>query len=136
MEVNGHQTFELVLDTGAAISGLGEATANAIHLRAAGKAELIGNGESHLKIALAKDVTVRLGGAEFPEKSVAIVPYADLEEHEGRRIAGVLGVPLFHRYVVVIDYAAKILSLYEPRDFVYRGPGERVPLRLGGCCVA
>lgn len=71
----------------------------------------------------------------MPEKSVAIVPYADLEEHEGRRIAGVLGVPLFRRYVVVIDYHAKMLSLYEPRDFVYRGPGERVPLRYHGAAL-
>jgi len=135
VEVNGPQTFEMVLDTGAAISGLSEATANTIHLRAAGKAELIGNGESHLKIVLAKDVTFRLGGVELQEKSVAIVPYADLEEHEGRRIAGVLGVPLFRRYVVVIDYHAKMLSLYEPQDFVYGGPGERVPLRLRGAAL-
>ena len=49
--------------------------------------------------------------------------------------AGVLGVPLFRRYVVVIDYHAKMLSLYEPRDFVYHGPGERVRLRLGGAAL-
>jgi PDZ domain/Aspartyl protease len=128
VEVNGHETFEMVLDTGAAMSGLSEAAASAVHLRAAGKAELVGNGESRLKIALAKDVTFRLGGAELPEKSVAIVPYADLEEHEGRRISGVLS--LFRRYVVMIDYPTKTLSLYQSRDFVYSGPGDRVPLRL------
>jgi hypothetical protein len=130
VEVNGHQTFEMVLDTGAAMSGLSEAAASAIHLRAARKAELVGNGESRIKIALAKDVTFTLGGAELPEKSVAIVPYADLEEHEGRRIGGVLGVSLFRRYVVMIDYPTKTVSLYQPRDFVYSGPGDRVPLRL------
>jgi Aspartyl protease/PDZ domain len=135
VEVNGHETFEMVLDTGAAMSGLSEAAASAVHLRAAGKAELVGNGESRLKIALAKDVTFRLGGAELPEKSVAIVPYADLEEHEGRRISGVLGVSLFRRYVVMIDYPTKTLSLYQSRDFVYSGPGDRVPLRLPGAAL-
>jgi hypothetical protein len=135
VEVNGHQTFEMVLDTGAAMSGLSEAAASAVHLRAVGKAELVGNGESRLKIALAKDVTFRLGGAELPEKSVAIVPYAGLEEHEGRRIEGVLGVSLFRRYVVMIDYPAKKLSLYQSRDFVYSGPGDRVPLRFSGAAL-
>ena len=135
VEVNGHQTFEMILDTGAAMSGLSEATASAVHLRAARKAELVGNGESRLKIALAKDVTFRLAGTELLEKSVAIVPYADLEGLEGRRIAGVLGVSLFRRYVVMIDYPTKTLSLYQPRDFVYSGPGDRVPLRLPGAAL-
>jgi hypothetical protein len=135
VEVNSQQTIEMVLDTGAAISGLSEPTANAIHLRAGGKADLIGNGESRLKIALAKNVSLRLEIAELQEKSVASVPYEELEAHEGRKIAGVLGVNLFRRYVVVIDYPAKTLSLYEPRDFVYRGSGERVALRLGSAAL-
>src|SRR5208283_1719222 len=44
VEVNGPQTFEMVLDTGAAISGLSEATANAIHLRAARKGRYLPTG--------------------------------------------------------------------------------------------
>ena len=135
VEVNGNKAFELVLDTGAAVSGLSEASARSIQLATAGKAQLAGNGESRQKIALAKDVTFRVGTAELMEKSVAIVPFEELEAHEGRPIEGVLGVNLFRRYVVVINYAAKTLALYEPLGFVYRGAGERIPLRLGNAAL-
>ena len=129
VEVNGHR-IAMVLDTGAAVNGLSETSAKSLALDAKGKAQLKGNGESNLKIGFAKDVTFRIGGAELVEKSVAIIPFEDLESREGRAIAGVLGVDLFRRYVVVIDYAGKTLQLYEPENFVYRGAGEIVPLRL------
>jgi hypothetical protein len=79
---------------------------------------------------LARDVTLIVGAAELIEKSLAIVPFDDLASHEGRSIEGVLGVNLFRRYVVVIDYPAKTLALYEPARFAYQGPGEIIPLRF------
>lgn len=135
VEANGHKTFEMVVDTGAAISGLSEESASAIQLPTSGKSKVTGNGESHPKIVLAKNVTFRVGAAELLEKSVGVMSWEDLEAHEGKRIPGFLGVNLFRRYVVVIDYPGKTLTLYDPRDFVYRGSGERIPLRLGGAAL-
>jgi hypothetical protein len=131
VQVNGHENVSMVLDTGAAFSGLSQVSAQTLQLQTKGKAQLAGNGESRLPITLAKDVAFRLGDAELIEKSVAIVPFKDLEAHEGRTIAGVLGVDLFRHFVVVIDYAARTLRLYEPESFVYQGPGEIVPLHFG-----
>jgi Aspartyl protease/PDZ domain len=130
VEVNGHGPFELVLDTGAASSGVNEAIAQSIGLQDTGKAQLAGNGESRIKIAVAKDVVFRVGAAEVQEKTVAIVPLRQLESHEGRAIAGVLGVDLFHRFIVLIDYSDKTLALYEPQGFTYHGTGEVVPLHI------
>ena len=131
VEINGRKTVEMILDTGAAMSGLSEPNAQTLHLQQAKKAQLTGNGESHLKIGIAKDISFRVGGVELLEKSVAIVPFKDLEAHEGRNIGGVLGIDLFRRYVVVIDYAARTMALYEPQSFVHHGVGEVVPLQIG-----
>jgi hypothetical protein len=120
----------MVVDTGAAISGLSESAARSLGLRDQGKAQLTGNGESQLPIAVAKDVVFRVGSAELREKMIAVLSFAELESHEGREVAGVLGVNLFQRYVVVIDYPGKTLALYEPQGFSYRGAGEIVPLRF------
>lgn len=131
VEVNGRGPFEMVLDTGAGVSGLSEATAHAVGLHTSGDAQLTGNGESRLKVTMAKNVTLQLGPAQIPEKQVAIIAFRELESHEGRTIDGVLGVDLFRRFIVVIDYGAKTLALYTPQGFSYHGDGVAVPLHIG-----
>lgn len=132
VEVNHQLTISMVLDTGAADSGLSSSTAQSLQLKTSGEAQLTGNGESNQKIALVRNIEFSVGGAPLLEKTVIIVPFQDLEAREGRSIAGVLGVALFRKYVVVIDYQNKKLSLFDPRHFVYRGTGTIVPLKIKG----
>lgn len=129
VEVEGH-SFPMILDSGAAIAGVSQATAQILHLPAKGKAEIRGNGESLLPITLTKGVTFRLGAAEIAEDKVAIMPFQDLEAREGRPVEGVLSVNVFRRYVVVTDYANRTLALYQPATFVYHGAGKVVALHL------
>jgi hypothetical protein len=118
----------MILDTGAAIGGLSQTTAATLELHKSGTAIVTGNGGSRPKIDLAKNVTFGLGDAELVEKLVGIEEWDDLEFREGKTIAGVLGVSLFHRYIVQLDYPNHTLSVYEPQNFTYTGPGERVAL--------
>ncbi|HEX8811619.1 MAG TPA: aspartyl protease family protein [Terracidiphilus sp.] len=127
VQVNG-KTFEMILDTGAAISGLSQQTASALQLQKSGTATVTGNGESRPKIELARNVGFRLGDVELLEKLVGIEQWDDLELREGKAIAGFLGVNLFRRYVVELDYPNRTLSIFEPENFVYAGPGARVTL--------
>lgn len=127
VQVNG-KTFEMILDTGAAYSGLSQQTASALQLQKSGTATVTGNGVSRPKIELAKNVSFRLGDVELLEKLVGIEQWDDLEFREGRAIAGILGVNLFRRYVVELDYSNRTVSIFEPENFVYAGPGERVSL--------
>ena len=127
VEVNG-KTFEMILDTGAAISGLSQQTASTLQLQKSGTVTVTGNGESRPKIELAKNVSFRLGDAELLEKLVGIEQWDDLELREGKAIAGFLGVNLFRRYIVELDYPNRMLSIFKPENFVYAGPGERVAL--------
>jgi hypothetical protein len=128
VKVNDVGPFEMILDTGAAVSGLSEATAQSVGLHTKSGAQLTGNGESRLKIAIAKNVKFQVGAAEVSEKQVAIVPFQQLESHEGRRVDGVLGVNLFRSFVVVIDYGNRTLEIYNPQSFKYHGAGVIVPL--------
>jgi gag-polyprotein putative aspartyl protease len=64
VKLNDHGPFEMVLDTGAAVSGLSEVTAQSVGLHNNGGAQLTGNGESRLKVAIAKNVTFRVGAAQ------------------------------------------------------------------------
>jgi hypothetical protein len=47
---------------------------------------------------------------------------------DGHPLDGVLTYGFIRHFVVAIDYAARTLSLYDPKRFHYAGPGERVPL--------
>ena len=127
VQVNG-KTFEMILDTGAAIAALSQQTVATLALHKSGTATVTGNGESRPKIDLAKNVTFRLGDAELIEKLVGIEQWDDLELREGKPIAGFLDVNLLRRYVVQFDYPNHTLSLYDPQNFTYTGPGERVTL--------
>jgi hypothetical protein len=135
VKVNDLGPFEMILDTGAAASGLSEATAESVGLHKTVAAQLTGNGESRLKVAVAKNAMLRVGGAQISEKQVVIIPFQEWASREGRTIDGVLGVSLFHRFVVVIDYANKTLELYEPQGFSHETVGVVVPLDIGSAAL-
>ena len=113
------------------MSGLSELSAQSLQLQHKGHAKLARNGSATLSISFAKDVRFQMGEATLTEKTITIVSDHDFESSEGRPVAGILGADLFRRYVVVVDYGAKTLELYEPRDFAYQGHGEVVPLEFG-----
>jgi len=135
VKVNGTGPFRLILDTGSVVSGLNEARARDLGLQLRGKAEMRGNGEKTTPVGLAKNVSFGLGGVELVEKAVAVFSFQDFESHEGRAVDGILGINLFYRYVVEIDYANKTLKLYEPKTYVNSGDGEIVPLPLFHCKI-
>lgn len=124
------RVITMILDTGAADSGLSDAVAKSLGIKLAGSAQLVGNGESDQRVSLARNVLFDVGGAELTEKTVLIVPFGGLEAREGRPIAGVLGLDLFRKYVVVLDYERKQVSLFDPKHFSYYGSGITVPLPL------
>ena len=135
VEVDGRVVTKMILDTGAADSGLSESVAQGLNLKFSGTAQLVGNGESNQKVALARNVRFNVGGAELVEKTTLIIPFSSIEAREGRAVAGVLGVSLFRKYVVVLDYQRKQLSLFAPGSFVYHGSGDVIPLHFAGAAL-
>ena len=75
-----------------------------------------------------QDVSFRLKSLAFTcEHTIAI----DLSQNysvTGHDLDGILGSDFFQRFVVEIDYHARVVRLFEPASFAYRGDGDPVPL--------
>src|SRR6185503_18800496 len=43
-------------------------------------------------------------------------------------VLGVIGTAFFRQYVTEFDFVNRVITLYDPRTFSYRGPGIAVPI--------
>jgi hypothetical protein len=77
-------------------------------------------------------VALQLGGIPIRSRNVAIISLAELESLLGHRVDGILGADVFRAYVVDIDYEARMVTLHTPREYMYSGAGQTVPLALAG----
>ncbi|HEY0023682.1 MAG TPA: PDZ domain-containing protein [Longimicrobium sp.] len=72
------------------------------------------------------------GGGALLCRPVTMGDLAPATDIVGHPVEGVLGSALFERYVVRIDYAARVVRLYEPAQFAYGGNGHAARLTLDG----
>ena len=130
IRVNNSQPLWFVLDTGPQLTIIDaeRAKLSGIKFSIVGKAE--GAGGSPVDAGLAKDVSFSLPGLDFQARQTGIIPLSDLNRYIGRTVDGVLGHDFFSRFVVEIDYAARLINLYDPKSFQYSGAGESVPIEL------
>jgi len=134
VSVNGTAPAAFILDTGA--------SANVVSLRDARSTGLglvpwtggfVGIGASPPDVSLATDaVTFSLPGVTLSDSHTLAMSLDETRDCLGPApdIHGFLGAPLFRAAIVKIDYAAKRLSLYEPRTYRYRGNGRSVPIEM------
>ena len=135
-EVNGAGPYSFVVDTGAGFSLVSPAVTSA-----AAAAPPISRGKDYSMrgVGAATRPMTRLdgldvafvGGSELRVEWVAESPalvFDPLSAAAGVRIDGLLGFDLFRRYVVEVDYDGRVLRLYEPATYGYRGPGALVPI--------
>lgn len=47
-----------------------------------------------------------------------------------RKVDGILGAEFFGKFVVEIDYASRLINVYEPSSYKYRGQGEKLKLEM------
>jgi hypothetical protein len=93
-------------------------------------AEGFGEGSAPTSFVVEKDVT--LGIKDFPilTGQTYVLDMAGFDDGMGVHFDCVLGLPLFAHYVVEIDYTKRLITLYDPRSFDYRGSGRAVPLQV------
>jgi hypothetical protein len=149
--INGSKPLWFVLDTGAPnIIATKHARALGLKLTPAGQAD--GNGEKTQDAFTTENVSFALPGVTLTNQKFAAIDFESLEEcsnevdvdaegdlvkrqesrkgHERQPFDGVLGDEFFRLFVVEIDYAAKIINLYEPKSYKYSGRGEAIPLEM------
>lgn len=131
-QINNSSPMSFWLDSGATAAffiNTGKATALGLklneHVSASG-----GAGPNTYDVFQTSGLTIRLNQLTFTDQNAAVIDMGVVEEQFGRSVDGLVGLDLFLKYVVEIDYAAKQLTLYDPQTYVYSGAGESVSLAL------
>jgi len=130
--VNNSQPLSFYLDSGASfpfVIGTNKATALGLKLD---EQFLMGGGAGPNMAVVSKTngLTIALTNTTFTNQRAAVLDLRTIEEQLGRPLDGLVGVELFLKYVVEIDYASRLLRLYDPQSYVFSGNGESVPLAL------
>ena len=120
--IGNSKQLEMALDSGTARTTLDETVAAEAGLDLSLKAQSPGvNGRQ--EISVVRDQTLRLPDVEVTEPLVLVYPLGFLAKRLGHRVDGIIGVEVFRRYVVEIDYAKQTVCVTQPAAFAYAGPG-------------
>jgi hypothetical protein len=72
-----------------------------------------------------------ISGASLPSDAITVaLPLQEMASGLGRDFDGILGAEFVRRFVVEVDYAARVLRIHDRETFAYAGSGETVPIRF------
>jgi hypothetical protein len=129
-EVNDSLYLNFLLDTGAQISYLDLPKAFEHKIKKVDR--LKGR-----RLSFSGDVSffrldsIKIENLTIFEQDVVGISLSHLNKFEGTALDGILGYDFLQRFVVVIDYIHRILTIYEPDKFNYTGEGEVIKFDLG-----
>ncbi len=129
VRINDSKTLWFNLDTGLQTTIFDSKQAEELGLKLEDKSNVKVPGGT-VELAFANGVSFSLPGVELSNQRVRTLPLTVFTPILGRPIHGTIGHDLFNRFVVEIDYAARVINLYEPKDYQYSGQGEIVPVAI------
>lgn len=92
-----------------------------------------GAGRGDLSVGHAGAITLSVGGTPLKEDSPEVAALDGLlAPYTGRHIGGIIGGNFISQHVITLDFAQQRMLLSDPKDFVYRGSGVVLPIRLEG----
>ena len=113
--IDGHP-LRLLLDTGG-VNLLSADAARRIGLASLGAIETRGPGAQSVGSGFVRVDRLDIGGVALERQLLRVIDLPGFDDVEGVRVDGVLGVELFKRLVVRIDYARRELLLADPAAF-------------------
>jgi Aspartyl protease/PDZ domain len=123
--INNSAPMWFLLDTGSTWTFLDANKAMELNIATEGS-RTVETGEVHpLSITFARGTTLQVSGLRIPIEQLAVMP---LKFRHAPQIVGIIGSDLFKRFVVEIDYVAKTIVLFEPKN--YKGHGEILPIEI------
>jgi hypothetical protein len=152
VSINGSKPLSFILDTGAfTIVDLARARELGVTLKHKGQTGGLGEEQQDVFIA-AEKISFGLPGVTLSGQRLLAVPLNKVEEcvdvfvvdENGRDIGssqgsvkgarrevdGILGAEFFSNFVVEIDYASRLINVYEPANYKYKGKGEKLRLEM------
>lgn len=118
-----------VLDTGAGMSVIDKAFADEMGLKLEGDLKGRGAGGT-VDASFAVLPPFELQGIRFDEQTVAVIDMNELIRRLGIDVAGILGFDFLSRFVTKVDYAAELVSFYDPESFNYNGKGSMLDAHI------
>ena len=127
--IDGKGPFLFILDTGGRAI-LTPETARRLRLATFGAVAATGAGAGSLPARFTTVGRLRIGGATLRRVSFAVIPlsYDTIERGPGPSFAGILGLELFERFAIRIDYGALRATLEPLETFHHAGEGVAVPI--------
>ncbi len=152
VSINGSKPLSFILDTGAfTIVDLPRARELGIKLKPLGQTEGIGDEQQGVFLG-AEKVSFGLPGVTLSKQRLLAVPLNKVEDCVDefnvdeygrdissskpqvkgvrRKVDGILGAEFFSKFVIEIDYASRLINVYEPAGYRYNGKGEKLPLKV------
>ena len=128
-KINGKGPLPFILDTG----GHAILTPQAVRLlglRSEGAGSSGGGGSGRVGVSFTFVRRLSIGGVTIPDQPFLVIPYGNDFSDRGSRqpLAGILGLEIFERLAVTIDYAKATLTLTPPATFRGKGSGDRLPI--------
>ena len=131
VEIDGH-ALRFLLDTGG-VNLLAASAAQRIGLASVGAIEVRGPGEKSVGSGFARVERLVVGGAVALERQLLrVLEMPGFDDVEGVQVDGVLGVELFKRLVVQIDYTGRELVLSDAATFAAPPGAESLPITFFG----
>jgi hypothetical protein len=150
--VNGAPPLSFILDTGAySIINTRQAKALGLGIQLVGKTDSIGAAQQDVYLVTDR-VSFSLPGVTLSGPRLLAISLDKVQDCIDRATAepsdpnassgqsvkagtkivldGILGKEFFSSFVVEIDYAARLLNVYDPASYKYTGRGESFPLEL------
>lgn len=132
--LNNQLPLKFIVDTGVRTTILTEkAYSDVLHLAYSKKYTISGPGGDNLVNAyVTNNVTLDLPGVQGRGHAMLVLEtdYLELRNSLGSDVHGILGYELFSRFVIKIDYVAKILTLMTPQNFKPRKKYTQLPITV------
>ncbi len=125
--INGYKPLPFILDTGGHAIVTREAAA-LLHLTPRGAGSSGGGGASRIPLQYAHVDDVRIGTAHIKQQTFLVIPYGrDFTDRSPKpRLAGILGLEMFERFGITIDYARRRVTLEQFDALAHMGPRSRI----------
>ncbi|HWR13708.1 MAG TPA: aspartyl protease family protein [Terriglobales bacterium] len=127
VKLNGKGPYRMIFDTGA-VAGLATNTAQAAGLAVqSSDADVVGVGEQKVQMGRTMVDRLEFGPVVLEKQEFLVVPMDDSAQVFGTKpMEGIIGQPVFEKWVVAIDYDAKTLTFTRPE--LYRANPKAIAI--------
>ena len=130
VRLNASRPLWFILDTGASSgSFLNLKWVKPLGLQLQDK-QVVSEPGGDVEMGSIKGVSLSLSGVDLFNQKLVTAPLSSLEPYVGRPIDGILGHDFINQFVVEINYADKVINLYDPQTYHYSGSGEVIPVTI------